>query len=98
MFFVAKKDKPLVLYPAYFDSGRSRAEGRRVSRNLAVPAPKVEELHSATKALGLQAVIDPDKAHSTTPWEKEGRILIQDNYVKTSVLKKIAEKLKEMRS
>ena len=95
---MAKKDKPMVLYPAYFDSGRSREEGRRVSKSLAVPAPKVDEIHAAARSLGLQSLIDPDKAHSSTPWEKEGRVLIQGNYVKTSVVRRIAEKLKADRA
>lgn len=95
---MAKKDKPMVLYPAYFDSGRSRDEGRRVHKNLAVPTPKVEELHAAARALGLLSVIDPDRAHPSTPWQKEGRVLIQGNFVKSSVLRKIAEKVKTVRS
>ena len=95
---MAKKDKPLVLYPAYFDAGRSRDEGRRVPRNLAVSGPKVEEVHSAAKALGLQSVIDPDRAHPSTPWQKEGRVLIQGNYVKASVVRRVAEKMRAARA
>jgi signal recognition particle subunit SRP19 len=96
--FVAKKDKPMVLYPAYFDSGRSREEGRRVPRSMAIPGPRVEEVHQAAKAVGLQAIIDPDRSHPTTPFQKEGRVLIQGNYVKTSVIRKIAENLKTTRA
>lgn len=95
---MAKKDKPIVLYPAYFDSGRSRDEGRRVPRNLAIPGPKVEEVHQAAKTLGLQAIIDPDRSHPSTPSQKEGRVLIQGNFVKSSVVRKIAENLKSTRA
>ena len=95
---MAKKDRPMVLYPAYFDSGRSRDEGRRVPKNLAVPSPKVEEVHSAAKALGLQSIIDPDRAHSSTPWQKEGRVLIQGDFMKSSVVKKVAERLRAARA
>ncbi len=94
---MAKKEKPMVFYPAYFDSGRSRDEGRRVPKNLAVPSPKVEEVHQAAKSLGLQAIIDPDRSHPTTPWQKEGRLMVEGNYVKSSVIRKIAEKLKASR-
>ncbi len=65
---------------------------------MAVPAPKAEELHVAARALGLQSVIDPDRAHPSTPWQKDGRVLIQGNFVKSSVLRKIAEKVKTTRS
>jgi signal recognition particle subunit SRP19 len=95
---VAKKEKPMVLYPAYFDSGRSRDEGRRVPRNMAIPGPKVEEVHQAAKALGLQAIIDPDRSHPATPFQKDGRVLIQGNFVKTSVIRRIAENLKATRA
>lgn len=95
---MAKKDKPIVLYPAYFDSGRSRDEGRRVPRNLAIQGPKVEEVHQAAKALGLQAIIDPERSHPSTPFQKEGRVLIQGNFVKSSVVRKIAENLKSTRA
>ncbi len=94
---MAKDDKPIILYPAYFDSTRSRAEGRRVPKNLAIPSPRVEEVHSAAKSLGLQAIIDPDRFHSSTPWQKEGRVMIMDNYAKTSIIRKVSEKLKTMR-
>ena len=95
---MAKKDKPVVLYHAYFDSGRSRDEGRRVPKSLAVPSPKVEELHEAARALGLQSVIDPDRSHSSTPWQKEGRVLIQGNFIKSSVMKRIAEMMRATRT
>lgn len=67
-------------------------------RSLAVSSPKAEEVHSAAKALGLQSVIDPDRAHPTTPWQKEGRVLIQGNYVKVSVIRRVAEKMKSSRT
>ena len=95
---MAKKEKPMVLYPAYFDSGRSRDEGRRVPRNLAVSAPKAEEVHQAAKSLGLQAIIDPDRSHPSTPLQKEGRVMVEGNYVKSSVIRKVAEKLKASRA
>ena len=95
---MAKKDKPLVLYPVYFDSGHSRDEGRRVPKNLAMPSPKVEEVHAAARALGLQSVIDPDRAHPSSHWEKDGRVLITGNLVKSSLLRKVAEKMKATRA
>ena len=48
-----KGNRPIVLYPAYFDLGRSRAAGRRVAKKWAVESPTVEEIASAAKALGL---------------------------------------------
>ncbi|TLZ75400.1 MAG: hypothetical protein E6K14_00990 [Methanobacteriota archaeon] len=49
-----KGDRPIVLYPAYFDLGRSRDDGRRVAKRWAVESPTVQEIATAAKALGLE--------------------------------------------
>ena len=91
------EDRPIVLYPAYFDLGRSREEGRRVARKFAVESPTAEEIAKAARALGLAPEIELSSAHSTTPWKKEGRVLVKSEYFKTSILRRIAEKLKASR-
>ncbi|HEY7588260.1 MAG TPA: signal recognition particle subunit SRP19/SEC65 family protein [Thermoplasmata archaeon] len=90
-------DKPLVLYPAYFDLGRSRDRGRRVAKKWAVDAPTIEEIVAAAKALGLDPQIEPGKAHSATPWRREGRVLVRADFYKTSVVQKVAQRLKASR-
>jgi len=42
--------------------------------------------------------VEKEKAHPTTPFRKEGRVLLKADYVKGSVVAKIAEKLKSQRS
>ncbi len=88
------KDGPIVLYPAYFDLGRSREEGRRVAKKLAVEAPTAEEIAKAARALGLTPEVEAGKAHPATPWKREGRVLVRSDYFKTSVLRRVAEKVK----
>ena len=88
------KDGPVVLYPAYFDLGRSREEGRRVAKKLSVDAPTAEEIAKASRALGLTPEVEPGKAHPSTPWKREGRVLVRSDYFKTSVLRRVAEKVK----
>src|SRR5213079_603787 len=53
-----KEDRPIVLYPAYFDVGRSRHEGRRVAKRWAVESPTTQEVASAAKALGLEPRVE----------------------------------------
>ncbi|HKW42806.1 MAG TPA: signal recognition particle subunit SRP19/SEC65 family protein [Thermoplasmata archaeon] len=89
-----KGDRPIVLYPAYFDLGRSRDQGRRVAKKWAVETPTVEEVAAAAKALGLQPQVEDDKAFPSTPWRKEGRVLVRADYFKTSILQKVAQKIK----
>lgn len=93
-----KGDKPIVLYPAYFDLGRSRDRGRRVAKKWAVESPTAEEIVAAAKALGLEPELEAGKAHAATPWRHEGRVLVRADYYKTSVLLKVAQRIKASRS
>lgn len=95
---MAKEKRPIVLYPAYFDADRSRENGRRVARKLAVNAPTVEELAQAADALGLRPKLEGERAHPSTPWKREGRVLVNADFYKTSVVRKVAEKVKEGRA
>ncbi len=95
---MAKKERPIVLYPAYFDLGRSRTDGRRVAKRWAVDSPTVEEVMTAAKALGLEPQLDAEKAFPTSHWRHEGRVLVRADYFKTSVVQKVAERIKKGRS
>ncbi len=68
------------LYPVYFDSTRTKAQGRRVSSKLAVPNPLAFNLLMAARAtLGdgsVQFALEPDKTHPKD-WANPGRIRIQ---------------------
>ncbi len=92
-----KGDRPIVLYPAYFDLARTRDRGRRVAKKWAVDSPTVEEIAKAAKALGLEPQIEADKAYPTSPWRKEGRVLVRADYFKTSILQKVAQRIKGSR-
>ena len=91
------EDRPVVLYPAYFDLRRSREEGRRVPKGLAVEAPTVEEIEKAAKALGLQPKVEADKAYPGSHWKRDGRVLVRADYFKTSIVRKVAERIKAAR-
>ncbi|KAI1124167.1 signal recognition particle, SRP19 subunit [Nemania abortiva] len=64
-----------MLYPIYFDANRSRAEGRRVSAELAVASPLAREIANACAALRLSPVFE---AHRTHPkdWANPGRVRV----------------------
>ena len=82
----------------YFDSRRSREEGRRVPKSLAVEAPTVDEIAAAAKALNLKMTVEKDAAHPSAPFRKDGRVLLEPGYAKGSVVAKVAAKLKGQRS
>lgn len=76
------------LYPVYFDGSRSRAEGRRVGKGLAVVNPLARELADAVASLGVKVTFDPGKTHPKD-WGNPGRVkcnLKGQSTVKNSML------------
>jgi signal recognition particle subunit SRP19 len=63
------------LYPIYFDKARTRAEGRRVGKALAVENPLAREMADAAANLGLRTVFEPDKTHPKD-WANPGRVRV----------------------
>ncbi len=92
-----KGDRPIVLYPAYFDAGRTRDRGRRVAKKWAVESPTVDEVAAAAKALGLEPQVEAGKAFPSSPWRREGRVLVRADYFKTSIVQKVAQRIKASR-
>jgi signal recognition particle subunit SRP19 len=66
-----------VIWPAYFDAALTRAEGRRVSAELAVKEPTVEEIARAVKQVGYDAVVERDTTYPRE-YEPRGRVLVRD--------------------
>lgn len=64
------------LYPVYFDAARTRAEGRRVPRSLAVASPLAREIVNACRDLRLQTLFEPEKTHPKD-WANPGRVKVQ---------------------
>ncbi len=95
---VSRGDQIVVLYPTYFDSSCSRAQGRRVERKLAVASPTLEELREAARRAGYRVETEEGGAHSSRPWKREGRILIVGGGKKTEILHAVAREMKTQRS
>jgi len=92
-----KQDK-IVIWPAYFDSTKTRTDGRRVSKNLGVPSPKILEIKDAADKLHLECEIVMDVAYPKTPWLKTGMLLAKKKEAKEQIIKKIAMQLVKIRS
>jgi signal recognition particle subunit SRP19 len=92
-----RKQNKIFLWPVYFDTNKSRADGRRVPKKLAVSAPKLEELQMAAKRLGLQTEVVSDAAHPGAPWRKTGLLVVPKKESKCKTLKRIAEELSNLR-
>ncbi|QOR94312.1 signal recognition particle protein Srp19 [Thermosphaera chiliense] len=91
------RGRKTILYPAYIDSTLSRSEGRRIPSSSAVPSPSIEEIYNAAAKLGLNPVVENDKAYPGRWWVK-GRVVVDKKYGKIDLLKKIAAEIKESRA
>ncbi|MGQ9461067.1 MAG: signal recognition particle subunit SRP19/SEC65 family protein [Candidatus Bathyarchaeaceae archaeon] len=92
-----RKQNKIVLWPVYFDSTKTRLEGRRVPKNLATPSPRLEEIRKAVEKAGFQPEIVADAAHPSIPWQKTGLLVIPKKGSKAKTLQQIAKKLLEIR-
>jgi signal recognition particle subunit SRP19 len=91
-----KQDK-IVVWPIYFDSNKTRKDGRKIPKGLAIPSPKILELKKAVETLGLEYDVVMDAGYPKTPWLKTGMILIRKREEKNKIIKKIAKQLVRIR-
>jgi signal recognition particle subunit SRP19 len=92
-----KQDKAII-WPAYFDQAKTRKEGRRVPKSLAVQSPKIGEIEEAAEKLGLKHEIAVEAGYPKTPWVKTGMLMVEKKGSKGQTIKKIAKQLSKVRS
>ncbi len=92
-----RKQNKIFLWPTYFDTNKTRQEGRRVPKKLAVSAPKLEELHRTAKRLGLQPKVVSDAAHPSSPWQRSGLLVVSKKEPKSRTVTEIAKELVKLR-
>lgn len=73
----AETKRWIVIYPAYLDSTKKVAEGRRVATTLAVPKPTLAEISACLRKLGYTFAEEPEKAYSRDPCFEIGRVRVQ---------------------
>ncbi|MGQ9506890.1 MAG: signal recognition particle subunit SRP19/SEC65 family protein [Candidatus Bathycorpusculaceae bacterium] len=93
-----RKTEKIIIWPAYFDSTKTRKDGRRVPKNLAVPSPKILEIKEAVEKIDLEYEVVPDSSYPKTPWQKTGMLLVKKREAKAQIIKKIAKQLIKIRS
>ncbi len=91
-----KKDK-IVIWPVYFDSTKTRAEGRSVPKSLTVSSPGLEEIRRAVERVGFRAEVILDAAHPSNPLRKTGMMILSKKDPKTRILRTIAKELVDIR-
>jgi signal recognition particle subunit SRP19 len=92
-----KQDK-VIIWPAYFDVVRSREDGRRVPKSIAVVSPKIAEVKEAAEKLSLTCEVFPEAGYPKTSWLKTGMVLVEKKGSKNQTITMIAKQLSNMRS
>jgi len=93
-----RKQNTIVLWPVYFDSTKTRLQGRRIPKGLAVTSPRLDELQKATERCGLQPEVFPDVKNPQAPWQKTGLILVLKSASKTQIIRRVAKELANIRA
>lgn len=93
-----RKQEKFIIWPAYFDANKTRAEGRRVAESAGVPSPRIVEIQEAATKLALEHELVPEKAHPKAPWSKQGMLLVEKQASKEQVIKRIAKQLQRSRN
>jgi len=92
-----QQDK-IIIWPTYFDSTKTRKNGRRVPRSLAVPLPKILEIKDAAEKLHMDYELRLDAGYSKTPTLKTGMLLVKKKAPKEEIIERIAGQLVKTRS
>ena len=93
-----RKQEKAIIWSAYFDQGKTRKEGRRVPKSLAVQSPRITEIMAAVTKLGLKHEVAANAGYPKTPWVKTGMIMVEKNISKEQVIKRIAKQMVKLRS
>lgn len=87
-----------MLWPNYFDSTKTRLQGRKIPKNMGVPSPRLDEIQKAAEKLGLPLEVVPDAKHPRAPWQKTGLLIVSKGTSKTQLVKIVAKELSIMRA
>lgn len=86
------EDTAIVLWPEYFDKNRSRAEGRRLPKELCVENPELDMIAKGALILDLEYTVHEDKAYPKNWAAKNGFVRVEKGKLKkTELVPKIAE-------
>ncbi|MHA2118731.1 MAG: signal recognition particle subunit SRP19/SEC65 family protein [Candidatus Thorarchaeota archaeon] len=73
-----KRDGMVIVWPAYLDSNLSRAQGRKVPKNLGAPEVTIEILKKAAESAGFEYELEPDKRYPRN-WSGASGYLVLGN-------------------
>jgi signal recognition particle subunit SRP19 len=88
-----------IIWPANINSSRSRKEGRRIKRSLALDSPKLSEVFESAKKLGLNSEIVEKASRPSNWWDKTGYVIVdRAGRSKLRILVEIAQTIHKSRA
>ncbi len=94
---MTEKGEKIVIWPAYLTAGKTKGEGRIVSRRNAVKSTNIEEIEKVARMLNMEPEVEKEKAYPKTTWHHTRRVRVNKVGRKGEIVKKIAKAIKEMR-
>lgn len=89
--------KDVMIWPIYLDSEKSLNEGRKISKEYAVPEPRIKEIIKATEKLRYKYYAEEDRAYPGEWYNKSGRVIISSDDSKKEILINLSNTIKQMR-
>ena len=89
--------KRIFVWPVYLDLNHTRKEGRMTKVEHSVKAPKATEIKRAAENLGLHPEIEANRAHPAKPFDKTGRVTIDNAGPKSVLLDRIGTEIIRLR-
>ena len=89
--------KDVMIWPIYLDAEKSLNEGRKVSKEYAIPDPRIKEIVKATEKLRYKYYAEEDKAYPGEWYNKSGRVIITSDESKKDILINLSNTIKQMR-
>ena len=93
-----KKSGRMVIWLNNLDLSKSREEGRKVPKRLAIHNPTLKEIEIIAKKLGLKLESVKTASRPQSWWEKNGYVIIdRKGKSRSEILKSLAKNMREMR-
>jgi signal recognition particle subunit SRP19 len=74
-----RKRDGIIIWPAYFEKNYTRAEGRRIPKNLAAENVSINILEEAAESAGFEFDVEGDKLYPRTAFgNNSGYLMIKD--------------------
>jgi signal recognition particle subunit SRP19 len=91
-----QRREEVVLWPVYFDSTRTRTEGRKVPRRLAKPSTTLGMVEKVVGNLGFSYKVVMEASYPRFPWKKTGLILVKKTKPKSQLIMEVAQEISRL--